>query len=142
MSNKIKLDIISQEEHLLSEEVEMILAPSSNGQIGVLPGHISLFTTLKPGELILISGTKHQVFAISGGFMDVNQDTVTVLANSAIRAEDIDVAKVEAARKRAQEAMQEKLSENDFKLAEADLRKAILELKVAKKRHYHRQTIG
>ncbi|MBU0579094.1 ATP synthase F1 subunit epsilon [Patescibacteria group bacterium] len=137
MSNKLNLDIISQEAQLLSQELDMVLAPTAMGQIGILPGHISLFTHLKAGELILVSGIKHEVFAVTGGFLDVNQDQVTVLADSAIRAEDIDIVKVQEAKKRAQETMEKKLSENDFKLAQVDLRKAILELKVAKRRRRH-----
>lgn len=138
MSNTLNLDIISQESQLLSQVVDMVLAPTDMGQIGILPGHISLFTYLEAGELILITGTKYEVFAVSGGFLDVNHDQVTVLADSAIKAEDIDIAKVEEARRKAQDSMRVKLSESDFQLAEADLRKAILELKVAKKRRYHR----
>ncbi|MBU0576680.1 ATP synthase F1 subunit epsilon [Patescibacteria group bacterium] len=136
MSNKLSLDVISQEQQLLSQEVDMVLVPSMTGQIGILPGHISLFASLEAGELILTSGTRNEVFAITGGFLDVNQNQVTVLADSAIRAEDIDINKVEEAKKRAQEAMKDKSSEKDFKLAEADLRKAILELKVAKRRRH------
>ena len=138
MSNTLNINIISQEAELLNKEVEMVLAPTTMGQIGILPGHISLFCHLEEGELILVSGTKYDVFAITGGFLDVNQDRITILADSAIRADDIDIAKVEEAKKRAQETMKNKLSENDFKIVEADLKKAVLNLKVAKKRHRHK----
>ena len=134
---RLHLEIISQEKQLLSQEVDMVLAPSHMGQIGILPGHISLFAALEEGELVIVTGSKYDVFAVTGGFLDVNQDQVTVLANSAIRAKDIDVRKVEEARKKAQETMKNQLSERDYKIAEADLRKAILELKVAKKRRHH-----
>lgn len=136
MPHRLHLEIISQEKQLLSQDVDMILAPSNLGQIGILPGHISLFASLDAGELIIITDSKHDVFAITGGFLDINQDQVTVLANSAIRAKDINVKKVEDAMKKAQETMRDQLSERDYKLAEADLRKAILELKVAKKRRH------
>lgn len=135
--SKLKLDIISQEKHLTSREVDMVLAPSMQGQIGILPGHISLFSSLVNGELVLVEGTKQEVFAVAGGFLDVNQDRVTVLANSAIHAQDIDVKQVEAAQARAKKAMREQeLPEREMRLAEADLRRAILELKVAKRRHH------
>lgn len=135
--NRLHLDIIDQEKQLLSQDVEMILAPTQMGQIGLLPGHISLFASLEAGELIITRNGKEDIFAVSGGFLDVNQDKVTVLANSAIHSQDIDVKKVEAAKKKAQETMnKQQLSQREYKLAEADLRRAILELKVAKKRHY------
>lgn len=137
MSSKLHLNIISQEAHLDTQDVEMVLAPSLEGQIGILPGHISLFTVLGGGELILVNGSKSEVFAITGGFLDVNQDKVTVLADSAIRAKDIDVQRVQEAMERAKQDMRQQLSEREMKLAEADLRRAILELKVAKKRRHH-----
>ncbi len=141
MSHKLHLDIISQEKQLLSQDVDMVLVPSNMGQVGILPGHISLFASLKEGELIIVIGSTHDVFAVTGGFLDVNQDQVTILANSAIRAKDINIKKVEEAKIKAQKTMKNQLSDRDYKIAEADLRKAILELKVARKlRHYHSPT--
>lgn len=136
MPHRLHLDIISQEAAILSQDVDEVLAPTKMGQIGILPGHISLFAALDEGELIIIANERPQVFAITGGFIDVNQDKVSVLANSAVDAKEIDIERVKAAKKKAQETMQEKLSEREYKLAEADLRRAILELKVAKKRNY------
>ncbi|MEA3355677.1 MAG: ATP synthase F1 subunit epsilon [Patescibacteria group bacterium] len=136
MSKKLNLEIISQEAKLLDEAVDMVLAPTVMGQIGILPGHISLFTILKAGELILVTGPYYDIFAVTGGFLNVNQDKITVLADSAIKARDIDIKKVEQAKLKAQEAMKQKLSERDFKVAESDLRKAILNLKVAKRRRH------
>ncbi len=141
MPHRLHLDIISQEEQLLSEDVDMVLVPSDMGQIGILPGHISLFASLDEGELIIITDKKHDIFAVTGGFIDVNQDKVTILANSAIRAKNINVKKVEEAKKKALETMKNELSDRDYKIAEADLRKAVLELRVAKKRrHLHSPT--
>lgn len=135
--NLLHLDIIDQEKQLLSRDVEMVLVPTEMGQIGILPGHISLFASLEAGELIVTNNGKESIFAVSGGFVDVNHDKVTILANSAIDSQNIDIKKVEEAKKKAQETMNKKqLSEREYKLAEADLRRAILELKVAKKRHY------
>jgi len=137
MLHRLHLDIISQEKQLLSQDVDMVLVPSNMGQVGILPGHISLFASLEEGELIIITGSTHDVFAVTGGFLDVNQDQVTILANSAIRAKDINIKKVEEAKIKAQKTMKNQLSDRDYKIAEADLRKAILELKVAKKRRHH-----
>jgi len=138
MPHRLHLDIISQEEQLLSEDVDMVLVPSDMGQIGILPGHISLFASLNEGELVIITDEKHDVFAVTGGFIDVNQDKVTILANSAVRAKNINIKKVEEAKKKALETMKNELSDRDYKIAESDLRKAVLELRVAKKRqHQH-----
>lgn len=119
----------------MKEEVDLILAPTYDGQIGILPGHIGLLTRLGSGELFIINGPSINVLAVGGGLLDVHSDKVTVMADSAARAEEIDIAKVEAAKKKAEEALEAKLSERDFAVAEADLRKAVLELKVARKRH-------
>jgi len=137
MLHRLHLDIISQEKQLLSQDVDMVLVPSNMGQVGILPGHISLFASLEEGELIIITGSTHDVFAVTGGFLDVNQDQVTILANSAIRAKDINIKKVEEAKIKAQKTMKNQLSDRDYKIAEADLRKAILELTEAKKRRHH-----
>lgn len=139
MPHRLHLDIISQEEQLLSQDVDMVLVPSNMGQVGILPGHISLFASLDEGELIIITGDEHEVFAVTGGFLDVNHDKVTILANSAIKAKNINIKKVEEAKRKAQETMKSKLSRRDYQVAEADLRKAVLELKVAKKRRHQLQ---
>lgn len=139
MTNRLHLDIISQESQLLSQDVEMVLIPSEMGQVGILPGHISLFASLQAGELIFTADEKTEIYAVTGGFVDVNQDKVTILANSAIREKDIDIKKMEEAKKKAQETMKNKLSAREYKIVEANLRKAILELKVAKKRRHHTQ---
>jgi len=134
---KLHLSVITQERKVLSDEVDLILAPGFNGQIGILPGHIGLLTKLQAGELYLFKGPSLAVLAVSGGLLDVHDDQVSVMADSAVRAEEIDIAKAEAAKRRAEETLREKLSETEFALAEADLRKAVLELKVARKRHHY-----
>ena len=139
MPHRLHLDIISQEEQLLSEDVDMVLVPSNMGQIGILPGHISIFASLDEGELIIVTGGKQDVFAVTGGFLDVKQDRVTILANSVIRAKNINIKKVEEAQQKAQETMKGQLSQRDLQIAEADLRRAVLELKVAKKFRHHLQ---
>ena len=133
--SKITLDIISQEKHLLSAEVDQIIAPAVAGEITVLPNHIPLFTKLNDGVIMIKTGSKLDEFAVLGGFMDVGPDSkVTILADAAVYADDINIAKAEEARKRAEEVMKNRESEISFKEAEASLRKALLELKVAGKR--------
>ena len=133
---KLHLEIITQERQVLTDDVDLILAPAYDGQIGILPGHIGLLTRLQAGELYILKGPTMKLLAVSGGLLDVHDDLVTVLADSAVRAEEIDILKAEAAQRRAEEEFKEHLSQAEFALAEADLRKAVLELKVARKHHY------
>jgi F-type H+-transporting ATPase subunit epsilon len=135
MSAKIQLDIITQEKSLLTTTVDQLTAPAVMGEVTILPGHIPLFTRLDDGIIRYKSeGTITEV-AIIGGFMDVGpQNKITIMADSAINAEDVDEQKAELARQKAEDAMKNKQSEVEFKIAEASLRKALLELKVARRR--------
>ncbi len=133
--NKLQLNVLTQEREVFKDTADIILAPAYDGQIGILPGHIGLLTKLTGGELYIISGASMSILAITGGLMDVHNDQVTVMADSAVRADEIDIAKVEAAKAKAEESLRTKLSARDFAVAEADLRKAVLELKVSRKRH-------
>lgn len=134
---KLQLEVITQESRILSATVDIVIVPAYDGQISILPGHIGLLTRLQAGELYVITGPSITVLAISGGLLDVHDNQVSIMAESAIRADEIDIIKVEAAKQKAEESLKERLSETEFALAEADLRKAVLELKVAKRRHQH-----
>jgi len=130
--SKIKLDIISQEKPILSAEVDQLTAPAESGEVTILPNHIPLFTKLKDGIITIKNGNRVDELAVLGGFMDVGPDSkITVLADAAVRADDINIAKAEAAKKLAEEAIKNKGSEIEFKEAEASLRRAMLELKAA-----------
>lgn len=135
MSVKINLEIITQEKHLLSEVVDMVSAPTASGEVTILPHHISLFTKLDAGEIRYQKAGKEVSFVVSGGFMEVSGgNKITVLADSAISSSEINIAKAEAAKKRAEELLKEKTSTRDMLLAEAELRRALMEIKVARKR--------
>lgn len=132
----LKLTIVTQEKELLNQEVESVTAMTTTGEVTILPSHIPLMTKLSDGELTYkIKGTPH-IFAVTGGFMNVEPgNKVIVLADSAVRSEDINEARAETARKRAYDSMQnQKLSKTEMQIAEGELRKAILELKVVRKR--------
>lgn len=132
---KIHLEIISQERPITSEEVDQITAPAASGEVTILPNHIPLFTKLNDGVITIKNGDRVDEFAILGGFMDVGPDShITILADAAVRADDINIAKAEEAKRLAEEAMQNKTSEVQFKEAEASLRRALLELRVAGRR--------
>lgn len=130
------LTIVTQEKELLSEEVDSLTAMTTSGEVTILPGHIPLMTKLADTEFIYRIGGQEYSLAITGGFMNVEpKNKVIVLADAAVRSEEINAQAAEEARRKAQETMQdEKLSKTELMIAEGELRKAILELKVANKR--------
>lgn len=131
---KLALEIITPIKVVLSEEVDEITIPTIDGEISILPNHVNLLTKIAPGEMVIRKGSHADLFAITGGFLEVINSHVNVLADYAIHAEDIEIAKVEEAKERAQKAMKEKLTEEDFRVANAELAKSLLQLKVARKR--------
>ena len=134
MANKLTVDVLTPQAKVFSGEADEVLVPTVNGEIGVLPGHVSLLTKILPGELQVINGTKTQSIAIMGGYLEVNANSVNVLGDYAVRAEDIEVAKAEQAKSRAEKMKNEKISRQDMVEIESNLRKSLLELKVARKR--------
>lgn len=135
MSHHLRLTIITQEKELLNEEVEQVTVPTTTGEITVLPNHIPLFTQLSIGELVYKNGEDRITVVISGGFMDVApNNTITILTDSAVEERNISIAKAEEAKKKAEEAMSQKMDRRQFLMAEASLRRAMLELKVAQRK--------
>jgi len=133
MSN-IKLDIVTVEGVIYSEDVDVVVAPGVEGQLGILPHHTPLMTTLQVGELRVRKGGEEFSLAISGGFLEVRPDRIIVLADAAERSGEIDIARAEEAKRRAQEQLSLHPSEVDVSLAEAALRRSLIRLKVAEKR--------
>lgn len=131
---KLVLEIITPLEVVLSEEVDEITLPTTEGEISILPNHVNLLTKVVPGEMVIRKSGHADLFAVTGGFLEVLNNHVNLLADYAIRADDIEVAKVEEAKERAQKAMKEKLTEEDFRVANAELAKSLLQLRVARKR--------
>ena len=128
----IHLEIVTAERTVLSDNVDQINAPGAAGRMGVLPRHEPLMTMLVPGELTIIKNGEATPFAVSGGFMEVLPDRVTILADTAERADEIDEARADAARKRAEELLRERRSEQETIMAEAQLRRAMVRLRVAR----------
>lgn len=138
---KIKCEIVTAERIVLSDEVDMVIAPGTEGTLGILPRHAPLITALTVGELrIKKEGEEDLSLAIAGGCMEVRPDKVTILADSAERAEEIDEERAEAARRRAEECFKRyKAGEViDLERAAASLRRSLIRLKVAKKRRRRR----
>ena len=129
----LTLEIITPEKIIYQGEADEVLIPTPKGQIGVLPHHVHLMSKVVHGELAIKKGKQETLLAITGGFLEVSNNKVTILADYAIRSEDIEVAKVQEAKKRAERLMAEKVSKQDYAEIEAQLRRSLLELKVAGK---------
>lgn len=130
----IKLDIVTAERVIYSKDVDVVLAPGIEGQLGILPHHTPLMTILQAGELLMRADGEEFHVAVSGGFLEVRPDRVIVLADTAERAEDIDLARAEEARRRAQEQLSRRTPEVNVAQAEAALRRSLIRLKVVEKR--------
>lgn len=133
------LEIVTAERVVLSDEVDQINAPTKDGRIGILPRHMPLLTLLDVGELDIIKNGEVTPFAVAGGFLEVLPNRVTILADTAVRADEIDEARAEEARRRAEEIIAQRRGDREVAEAEAELRRALVELKVAGLRKIRRQ---
>lgn len=124
----IHVDIVSAEASIYSGLAEMVYAPGELGELGIAPRHAPLVTRLKPGEVRLDTGSEELDFFISGGILEVQPHVVTVLADTAVRADDLDEAKALEAKKQAEEALANKSSNIDFAKAQAELAEAAAQL--------------
>jgi len=131
--------VITAERQVFEGEADMVVAPGSEGQLGILPRHAPLLTTLAVGELRIKWHGEENALFVAGGFMEVRPDSVTVLADDAEQAEDIDEARAEAARRRAQELLQQQAADIDQAALQAELQRAVTRLKVAEQ---HRRRRG
>lgn len=130
----LHLEIVTAERLVLSDDVDQVNAPTKDGRVGILPRHMPLLTVLTEGELSIIKGGQRTEFAVYGGFMEVLPDRVTILADACDRSDEIDLERAEEARKRAEERIAQRKSDQEMALAEADLRRALLQVKMAKAR--------
>lgn len=129
----ILVDIVTPERQLLSEEVDMVTIPGIDGQMGILRGHVPLLTTLDIGEIVLHTKSGERHIAVGGGVVEVRPNKVTIMAESAERAEDIDLQRAEAAKQRASDSLAGAGPRRDQNAILA-LRRSNLRLKVARKR--------
>jgi len=131
----LSVEIVTAERIVYSDEnVDAVIAPGVEGQLEVLPRHTAFMTTLEPGELILLKGGEEIGVVVSGGFLEVRENKVVILADAAERAEEIDVARAEEARRRAEERLVAREGVVDVARAEAELRRALTRLRVAERR--------
>lgn len=134
MANTIKVEIVSAEEQIFSGEAEMVYAPAIMGEVGIAPRHTPLISPLKPGEVRLDMGDgKEEFFFISGGILEVQPHLVTVLSDTAIRANDLDEAAAIEAKKRAEAALSDQQSGLDIAKARAELASAAAQIAAIKK---------
>jgi len=133
MGNKLKLEIVTPYGLIFSEEVDEVTASGSEGEFGVLPGHVPFVTTLKIGMLIAKTVQESKIFFVNWGYAEIGADKVLVLADSAEKSEEIDVERAKAAMKRAEERLK-KAEEVDFHRAEASLERAAARIQVAQLR--------
>src|SRR6478672_8389326 len=127
----IQLHIVSAERSLVNETVDEVEIPGAEGYFGVLPGHTPMLALLGAGELWYRQGTEKHYFSMAFGFAEVQPDQVTILAQIAERADEIDLARAEAARKRAEERLSKPTTDLDFERARIAMLKALIRLQVA-----------
>jgi len=131
----IRLDVVTAERLVYSDDVDVVVAPGVDGELAVLPHHAPLMTMLQPGELRVRKGDEEVLLVVTGGFLEVRPDRVTVLADAAERAEEIDAARAEEARRRAEEQLRSGAAAGvEHARAEAALRRSLVRLRVAEKR--------
>jgi F-type H+-transporting ATPase subunit epsilon len=135
----LHLEVITPERKVYEDDVDMVVAPASEGYVGILPHHVPLFTTLGPGEFRVKKGGVEEVLAVFGGFMDVRSDRVVVLTDAAEPAEEIDASRAQEARERAQQVLAAgPASAADEQRARAELQRALVRLRVSEGRRRRR----
>lgn len=138
---KINLQVITPEKVVLSEDVDQVSIPTTRGEITVLPHHVNLVTPVAEGELIIKNNSRTEYFAVAGGFLEIAHNIATVLADYAVHSDEINMEKALEAQKRAEEMLKkakENASDRDLALAETQMRRAILQLKVSGRRKERR----
>lgn len=130
----LHISIVTAERSLLEDDVDMVIAPGAEGQLGILPMHAPLMTMVTPGEIRLKKGASESAFTVTGGFLEVRDNKVTILADAAERAEEIDLARAEAAMKKAQDAIKAAPAAKELEEATKAFQRAALRVKVARKK--------
>src|SRR5216110_2137544 len=133
MANTLKLEIITPEAKVYSEDVDMVTLPGIEGEMGIFPMHVPLMTQLAAGEVGVRKGGQEYFLAVGEGFVEITGDKVSILTDMAIKAENIDEAKAEEARRRAEARLQEKLSDEEIVSVNAALMHSIAQLKVKRR---------
>ena len=135
MAHTIQVDVVSAEEQIFSGDAEFVILPGIMGELGIYPRHTPLLTAIRPGALrVKLPGQdREELVFVQGGFLEVQPNRVTVLADTAIRAKDLDEVKALEAKKAAEEAMQNRTSKEEIAAAEAELASAMAQLEAIRK---------
>ncbi|WP_303902416.1 F0F1 ATP synthase subunit epsilon [Thiohalomonas denitrificans] len=134
MSMTMHVDIVSAESEIYSGTVEAVFAPAAEGELGIMPRHAPLLTQLAPGEVrVRMPGGEEEFYFVSGGMIEIQPHTVTVLADIAVRAKSLDEAAARQAKERAEQAMKDRLSDGEYALAEAELAQAAAQLQTIRR---------
>ncbi|MDW7645150.1 MAG: F0F1 ATP synthase subunit epsilon [Desulfuromonadales bacterium] len=135
MAEKLKLEMVTPYKRVLSVEVDEVTAPGTIGEFGILPGHTPMLTTLKIGELTYRAGSETFHLAVNWGYVEVEEDKVTVLVETAEPADEIDLERAKAALGRAEKALKElSQDDKDFRVMEAALERALIRIQVASRK--------
>ena len=138
----IKLEIVTAERIVYSEDIDVLVAPGIDGELAILPRHAPLLTVLRPGEIRVVKNGEENLMAVSGGFLEVLGNKITILADTAEREEEIDVHRAEEALKRAEERIATVPSDRDLEIALASMRRSQARLRVARRRRPPTATPG
>lgn len=133
MANTLKLEIVTPEAVVYSENVDMVTLPGVEGEMGIYPMHIPLMTQVTAGEITVRKGAQDYFLAVGDGFVEITGDRVAILTDMAIKADDIDEAKVEEARRRAESRLGEKLSDEEMASVSAALAHSLAQLNVKRR---------
>jgi F-type H+-transporting ATPase subunit epsilon len=136
MADKLKLEIVTPDAQAYSDDVDMVTLPGVEGEMGVYPQHVPLVTQIVPGELHIRKDGQDQFLAIGEGFVEITGERVAIMADMAIRAENIDEAKAEEARQRAEARLAEHLDDEETAVVEAALAHALAQIKVKRRQHH------
>ena len=135
MANTLKLEIVTPEEKVYSEDVEMVTLPGVEGELGIYPNHVPLMTQVVAGEVVVRKDGQPYYLAVGDGFVEITGETVSIMTDMAIGADSIDLAKAEEARKRAEARLAEKLEEEEVAAVNAALAHSLAQLKVKRRTH-------
>jgi F-type H+-transporting ATPase subunit epsilon len=133
MAKTIHVDVVSAEEHVYTGQAEFVALPGDQGELGILPGHTPLITKIRPGAVRIKNDGKEELIFVAGGILEVQPRAVTVLADTAIRGKDLDEARAQDAKRKAEEALANRAAGIDYARAQAELLEAIAQLSAIRK---------
>lgn len=133
MTKTLHVDVVSAEEHVYTGQAQFVALPGDQGELGILPGHTPLITKIRPGTVRIQNDGREELIFVAGGILEVQPRAVTVLADTAIRGKDLDEARAQDARRRAEEALANRAANIDYARAQAELLEAVAQLSAIRK---------